>query len=88
MPEEYRGYTFSSGDEDGLPPLTLEEIDDARRQFDAFIATREATPPEEKVYIGEGDRFGGWDGWAGEEDEDYLRRREMEHKGELTEGEQ
>jgi len=77
MTEEYRGYTFSTREERGLPPLTQKDIDEAKRQFAEFDARRAAVRPEDRVYIGEGDRFGGWDGWDGEEE---ARREGGEHE--------
>ncbi|KZM68522.1 hypothetical protein [Nocardia terpenica] len=59
MAEEYKGHRFSSREEDGLPPLSAEEIADAERQFDAFDAQRKATPPDKQIHLS--DRFGDHD---------------------------
>jgi hypothetical protein len=84
MAEEYRGYRFSTPEEDGEPPLTQKEIDETMAAVAEFEARRAAVRPEDRVDIGDGDRFGGWDGWAGEKDEDYLRRREAQEKGDAA----
>jgi hypothetical protein len=54
--EEYKGRRFSSREEDGLPPLSQEELDQAAAMFAEFDRRRKAVPPERRIHLSS--RFG------------------------------
>ncbi|MGF6886173.1 hypothetical protein ABIA39_000140 [Nocardia sp. GAS34] len=62
MAEWYKGKRFSTPEEEGLPPLTEQEIADADAAFEEFDRLRAAVPPEQRFplrdHFVEDDRLG------------------------------
>ncbi|PXX66898.1 hypothetical protein DFR70_103653 [Nocardia tenerifensis] len=56
MAEYYKGRRISTREEDGLPPLTEEEIAETLATVAEFNARRNAVPPEKRIHLSS--RFG------------------------------
>jgi hypothetical protein len=56
MAEWHNGRRFSSREEDGLPPLSQEELDRAEAMFAEFDQQRQAVPPDKRIHLSS--RFG------------------------------
>jgi|GEM_PF-4380400 len=69
MAEKFHGRTYSTPEEMGLPPLSDEELAEAKKAFAEFDALRASVPQEERTVLA--DRFGAHDfDWHEDDDND------------------